>query len=283
MCIHTLISAVNTITPAYVFSRRLSFRWNIYIGGKAQKVWKRTKKTCMNQTEHRFDYPVNWVTQLVIVSDHQTNSHSYVCALAPFSSGAVPQRSAESKKELTGQGFKPISSSGAVAITTGAGVGGRGGEDHSLCHPPSKGGFIYVGCTCRVFFFLFPGVRRVTAKNSHQLACHFSVVFRLTPGFLWNVSAFSVTCKNPFQKCIYFEKCGKYPFQLGISVAQRDKTCAVRLEMWRQVWIIACTTQHSFLFLLLHVLSAKIIRNILLLHNKYLGGLIVMDCKAEQR
>lgn len=115
--------------------------------------------------------PVNWVTQLVIVSDHQTNSHSYVCALAPFSSGAVPLRPLKAK-ELTGQGFKPISSFGTVAITTG-------GKNNSLCHPPSKGGFIYVGCTS-VFF---RGEGRVTVKNSHQLACHFSVVFRLTLGF----------------------------------------------------------------------------------------------------
>lgn len=62
--------------------------------------------------------PVNWVTQLVIVSDHQTNSHSYVSALAPFSSGAVPLRPLKAK-ELTGQGFKPISSFGTAAITTG--------------------------------------------------------------------------------------------------------------------------------------------------------------------
>lgn len=32
-------------------------------------------------------------------------------------------------------------------------------------------------------FFHSGGERRVTAKNSHQLACHFSVVFRLTLGF----------------------------------------------------------------------------------------------------
>lgn len=32
-------------------------------------------------------------------------------------------------------------------------------------------------------FFYSEGERRVTAKNSHQLACHFSVVFRLTLGF----------------------------------------------------------------------------------------------------
>lgn len=62
--------------------------------------------------------PVNWVTQLVIVSDHQTNSHSYDSALAPFSSGAVPPRPLKAK-ELTGQGFKPISSFSTAAITTG--------------------------------------------------------------------------------------------------------------------------------------------------------------------
>lgn len=134
----------------------------------------------MNQTEHRFDYPVNWVTQLVIVSDHQTNSHSYVCALAPFSSGAVPQRSAESKKELTGQGFKPISSSGAVAITTGAGVGGRGGEDHSLCHPPSKGGFIYVGCTCSFFFS-----SRGEESDSEEFPSTRLSLFRRLPSDSW--------------------------------------------------------------------------------------------------
>lgn len=110
----------------------------------------------------------------MIVSDHQTNSHSYVCALAPFSSGAVPQRPLKAK-ELTGQGFKPISSSGTVAITTG------GEKNNSLCHPPSKGGFYL--CWLHMGFFFSRGERRVTAKNSHQLACHFSVVFRQTLGF----------------------------------------------------------------------------------------------------
>lgn len=95
--------------------------------------------------------PANWVTQLVIVSDHQTNSHSYVCALAPFSSGAVPLRPLKAK-ELTGQGFKPISSFGAAAtITT------RGKKQLLLVTSSHlKGGFTYVGHTS-VFLFFFQG------------------------------------------------------------------------------------------------------------------------------
>lgn len=66
-------------------------------------------------------------------------------------------------------------------------------------------------------FFHSGGERRVTAKNSHQLACHFSVVFRLTLGFTeTSVHLVSVVGrrkkKKPFQKCIYFEKYSKYLF-----------------------------------------------------------------------
>lgn len=166
----------------------------------------------------------------MIVSDHQTNSHSYVCALAPFSSGAVPQRPLKAK-ELTGQGFKPISSSGTVAITAG------GEKNNSLCHPPSKGGFIYVGCTC-VFF---RGERRVTAKNSHQLACHFSVVFRQTLGFS-ETSVHLVSVVKTHFTSAFILRIQQISFQLGISVAHWDKTCAICFEMRRQVRIIACIT-----------------------------------------
>lgn len=104
----------------------------------------------------------------MIVSDHQTNSHSYVCALAPFSSGAVPQRPLKAK-ELKGQGFKPISCLGTVAIT-------------ALLVSSFIWGKVYL-CRLHKCVFISRGERRVTVKNSHQRACHFPVAFRLTPGF----------------------------------------------------------------------------------------------------
>lgn len=163
----------------------------------------------------------------MIVSDHQTNSHSYVCALAPFSSGAVPQRPLKAK-ELTGQGFKPISSFGTVAITT------------LLVSSLSKAK-VYLCWLHKCFFSR--GERRVTAKNSHQLACHFSIVFRLTLGFSETLVHLVVSVVKTHSNL--FGEIQQISFQSGILVTQ-DKTCAICLEMRRQVRIIACTTQHFF-------------------------------------
>lgn len=185
--------------------------------------------------------PVNWVTQLVIVSDHQTNSHSYVSALAPFSSGAVPLRPLKAK-EPTGQGFKPISSFSTAAITTG------GGGGNSLCHPPSEEGLIRVGCTSG---FFSRGDTRVTVKNSHQVACHFPVVLvKVVFAYYRTVSRSRgehlVSVVKPDFKRAFIsgdkEKRIFFFFQLDFSVTRGDKTCATSIEMQCQVWIIACTT-----------------------------------------
>lgn len=150
-------------------------------------------KTCK---KYCFYQPFNWVTQLVIVSDQQTNSHSYVRALAPFSSGAVPRRPLKAE-ELVGQGFKSISSFSTVAITT------------HLVPSFIYGRFIYVGSTNVFFSFFFSWLeRRVTGKNSHQLACHFPVVFCLTRGFSGTLLVSVV--KTPFQ--FTFEKYSKNLF-----------------------------------------------------------------------
>lgn len=72
----------------------------------------------MNQTEHRFDYQLTGsLGWWLCLTTKQTVIHSYVSALAPFSSGAVPSRP-QKVKELAGQGFQPISSSDIAAITT---------------------------------------------------------------------------------------------------------------------------------------------------------------------
>lgn len=85
---------------------------------------------------------------------------------------------------------------------------------HILCRPLSKGRFIYVGSTSVVFLYLFPPLwleRRVTAKNSHQLACHFPVVLCLTRGFGETSERLLVSVvKTPFQ--FIFEKYSKYLF-----------------------------------------------------------------------
>lgn len=195
-----------------------------------KKVWNKHTLTRKNMHESNCAslwLPVNWVTQLVIVSDHQTNSHSYVCALAPFSSGAVPQRPLKAK-ELTGQGFKPISSSGTVAITTG------GEKNNSLCHPPSKGGFYLCWLHMVFFFFFFQGWEE---SDSEEFPSTRLSLFRRLPSdswFQWNVSAFSVSCKNPFHECIYFEKYSKYLFSwasrllAGIRLVPYALKCDVR-------------------------------------------------------
>lgn len=152
---------------------------------------------------------VNWVTQLVIVSDHQTNSHSYVCALAPFSSGAVPQRPLK-PKELTGRGFKPISSLGNSAHQPW----GEKEKTTPGVRLNLKDGFIYVGCTSGFFFFFSGGERRVTVKNSHQLACHFSVVFCLSLG-LGETSAHLVSVVKPISEAHLFWETQQISFSVG--------------------------------------------------------------------
>lgn len=158
--------------------------------------------------------PLNGSLSWVIVSDQQTNSHSYVSALAPFSSGAVPQRPLKAK-ELTGQGFKPVSKPQHTRH-----------YHTSRVAPLSKGRFIYVGSTSVVFLYLFPPPpslpplwleRRVTAKNSHQLACHFPVVLCLTRGFGETPARLLVSVvKTPFQ--FIFWEIQQISFQSGILV-----------------------------------------------------------------
>lgn len=81
------------------------------------------------------------------------------------------------------------------------------------------------------FFFLSAGAeRRVTVKNSHQLACHFTVVlvkvfFAHNQTLSWffftrNFMAFSVSCENLFEKqelYIYVCVCVQLDFVVRIS------------------------------------------------------------------
>ena len=179
--------------------------------------------------------PVNWVTQSVIVSDHQTNSHSYVSALAPFSSGAVPLRPLKAKK-LTGQGFKPISSLNTAAITT------EGEKTPCLILYLREGLFMLAAH----LGFFSRGEGRVTVKNSHQLTCHFSDILvklcfvrsRLSLGLLHCLSKTSVhlvSTVKPNFKSAFIEIHTKCVFSWTCWSVIRDRPVP-------QVWIIACTT-----------------------------------------
>lgn len=254
---------------------------------KGESVGK--KKTKHNMRESNWAslwLPVNWVTQLVIVSDHQTNSHSYVCALAPFSSGAVPLRPLKAK-ELTGQGFKPISSFGTAAITTG-------GKQLLATSSFLKKAFLMLAAH---LFFFSPEVRGqwqrripinslVTFPSSWS---NFSLLTIRLAWSQWNVSVLSVSRKNPFQNCIYFEKYSKYLFRTSWSLTG-DKTCAICPEMWH--WVIDNSFYKVHLIPPLSpLLSAcwkfleirkHIIRNNLLSHYKCLEGLRVANGEAEE-
>lgn len=166
----------------------------------------------------------------MIVSDHQTNSHSYVCALAPFSSGAVPQRPLKAK-ELKGQGFKPISCLGTVAIT-------------ALLVSSFIWGKVYL-CRLHKCVFISRGERRVTVKNSHQRACHFPVAFRLTPGFSDTLVHLVMSLVKTHSN-LFLEECGKYLFSRASLRLAGTGPAPYAFEMRRQVSIMACTTHHFF-------------------------------------
>lgn len=174
--------------------------------------------------------PVNWVTQLVIVSDHQTNSHSYVSALAPFSSGAVPLRPLKAK-ELTGQGFKPISSFGTAAITTGG---------KQLLVSSSIWGRVYL-CWLHIFF---SGVR---GEWQRRIPINFVVTFpsswskfslltiRLSLGLSETSEHLVSTVKPNFKSAFSWEKYRKYLFSwtswslIGMRPVPQALKCDVRL------------------------------------------------------
>lgn len=52
----------------------------------------------------------------------------------------------------------------------------RANETAALCHSPSKEWLACIAHTSEVFIFFAEAEGRVTVKNSHQLACHFTVV-----------------------------------------------------------------------------------------------------------
>lgn len=100
------------------------------------------------------------------------------------------------------------------------------------------------------FLFIYPLLAWGESDSEEFPSTGLSLSRRLLSDsrFRWNVGASpSVTCKNPIP--IYFWEIQQISFQSGILVAHRDKTCAIRLEMRRQVRIIACTTKHFFSFL----------------------------------
>lgn len=119
---------------------------------------------------------------------------------------------------------------------------------HISSRPLSKGRFIYVGSTSVVFLYLFPHPLAWEESDSEEFpSTGLSLSRRLVSDsrFRWNVGASAgVSCKNPIP--IYFWGIQQISFQSGILVAHQDKTCAICLEMRRQVWIIACTTKHVF-------------------------------------
>lgn len=122
---------------------------------------------------------------------------------------------------------------------------------HILCRPLSKEGlFMLAPQMLLLFIYLFFPLAWEESDRKEFPSTGLSLSRRLLSDsrFRWNAGAStSVSCKNPIP--IYFWEIQQKPFQSGILVAHQDKTCAIRLEKRRQVWIIACTTKHFFSFL----------------------------------
>lgn len=189
------------ITLAFTFTNHLSSHWSINIGGKYEKRTQDTfrkcetpqkkKKTCMNQTEHCFDYPLTGsLSWWLCLTTKQTVIHMSLLwphfHLEQFHRGHWKQRSWRVRD------LNPSPASVQQPLPQGVKT-----TPCVILHL-RQALFMLAAHLC-VFFVCFPGVR-----GEWQWRIPINVAVTFPPSWSkfsltvsqWDVRAFSVNCKK---------------------------------------------------------------------------------------